>query len=276
MPSTYAHDRFGSDVLRALPQHTQAIIREHEELFRIGLHGPDILFYANPLVHNSLGRLGGLMHQQAGQLFFERAGRILQKGGFDRAELAYLYGFLCHFALDVACHGMVAQQMASLGLTHDVIEGEFEYFLLEKDGKNPPKTDLVSQLHPTQDNAAVIARYFPTLTPKQIQHAIEAMVFFHHLLFAPHAAKRQFLYGALKVIGKYDSFRGHIIPDHADLRCQPSNEALYHCYQNGLKLAESLINGFLDTVRGEADWAQVYHTNFESIVVYQNEQEELL
>ena len=45
MPTTYAHDLFGKMVYRQLPAPLQQLIRENGELFRIGVHGPDILFF---------------------------------------------------------------------------------------------------------------------------------------------------------------------------------------------------------------------------------------
>lgn len=45
MPTTYTHDLFGKKVYRQLPREIRKVIRENGNLFRIGLHGPDILFY---------------------------------------------------------------------------------------------------------------------------------------------------------------------------------------------------------------------------------------
>ena len=45
MPTTYTHDLFGKKVYRQLPEEIRKVIRENGNLFRIGLHGPDILFY---------------------------------------------------------------------------------------------------------------------------------------------------------------------------------------------------------------------------------------
>ena len=42
MPTTYAHDLFGQKVYRQMPDEVKKIIRENGELYRIGLHGPDI------------------------------------------------------------------------------------------------------------------------------------------------------------------------------------------------------------------------------------------
>ena len=40
MPSTYAHRRFGADVLALLPDGLRATLEQHRELYDIGLHGP--------------------------------------------------------------------------------------------------------------------------------------------------------------------------------------------------------------------------------------------
>ena len=42
MPSTYAHRRFGADVLERLPAELQEKIAPYRELYDIGLHGPDL------------------------------------------------------------------------------------------------------------------------------------------------------------------------------------------------------------------------------------------
>lgn len=44
MPSTYAHRRFGANVLDHLPAPLREKLEAHRELYDIGLHGPDLLF----------------------------------------------------------------------------------------------------------------------------------------------------------------------------------------------------------------------------------------
>ena len=45
MPSTYAHRRFGANVLEHLPDELRAQLEQNRELYDIGLHVPDLLFY---------------------------------------------------------------------------------------------------------------------------------------------------------------------------------------------------------------------------------------
>ena len=49
MPSTYAHYRLGQQVRRELEGNERKIIEKYPQLYLIGLHGPDILFYYKPL-----------------------------------------------------------------------------------------------------------------------------------------------------------------------------------------------------------------------------------
>ena len=42
---TYAYDHFGKRVYRKLSAKLQHLIRSNGNLYRIGQHGPDILFY---------------------------------------------------------------------------------------------------------------------------------------------------------------------------------------------------------------------------------------
>lgn len=125
MPSTYAHRCFGREVLAALPQEMQQLLRPEQALFSIGLHGPDILFFDHPLLGH-VSRLGHRMHKQSGAAFFRPTGEKLAALEFPAPETAYLYGFLCHFALDRACHGYIAGQIARSGVAHTEIEVELD------------------------------------------------------------------------------------------------------------------------------------------------------
>ena len=79
MPSTYAHRRFGADVLERLPAELQEKIAPYRELYDIGLHGPDLLFYYHAAKSTPVSALGNAMHEQPGAVFFERARGVVNK-----------------------------------------------------------------------------------------------------------------------------------------------------------------------------------------------------
>ncbi|MBR3367326.1 MAG: hypothetical protein IKG66_05990, partial [Lachnospiraceae bacterium] len=73
MPDSYAHYRFGKQVLEQLPEQIRGVILSERELYDIGLHGPDILFFYRPLGRNFVRALGGEMHAASGKRFFSGA-----------------------------------------------------------------------------------------------------------------------------------------------------------------------------------------------------------
>ena len=70
MPSTYAHYLFGERVLARLNEETAAPVRANRQLYDIGLHGPDVLFYYHPLTNNKVNSIGFGMHGRHADKFF--------------------------------------------------------------------------------------------------------------------------------------------------------------------------------------------------------------
>ena len=96
MPTTYAHDLFGQKAYAFLNPEIKQVIRKNKNLFRIGLHGPDILFYDIP--NARVTGTGIAMHREAAAPFFERGMTIVRQKK-DEKLLAYLLGFAWRFAL---------------------------------------------------------------------------------------------------------------------------------------------------------------------------------
>ena len=72
MPSTYAHYRMGQQVRTMLDGNEKKIVEKYPQLYLIGLHGPDILFYYKPLKSNAINSIGYELHRHSGKEFFER------------------------------------------------------------------------------------------------------------------------------------------------------------------------------------------------------------
>ena len=70
MPTTYAHDLFGKKIYHKLPKEMQMVIQRNVNLYRIGLHGPDILFYH--MLKPKVSTTGIRMHKEKAAPFFER------------------------------------------------------------------------------------------------------------------------------------------------------------------------------------------------------------
>jgi len=155
MPSTYAHRRFGADVLALLPDGLRATLEQHRELYDMGLHGPDLMFYYKALQSNPVNRLGNAMHEQKGEVFFTRARTVVENATDKSAALAYALGFVCHFALDSTCHPYVEAYVRESGVGHCEIETEFDNALMREDGLDPIKFFTASHIKPSRERAEV-------------------------------------------------------------------------------------------------------------------------
>ena len=161
MPAAYTHYRFGRDVLPLLPPETRQIIAAHRALYDLGLHGPDPFFFYRQPFDNAVSRLGHSLHRQTGGTVLRRMAALWEKQPTD-AGLSYLYGFLCHFALDSACHGYVGQ-MERLGAGHSILETQLDRAFLVEDRLDPTRVNPVGHLQPTAGHARIIAAFFPQI-----------------------------------------------------------------------------------------------------------------
>ena len=159
MPAFYAHYRFGAEVLRSAPPAIQAVCRENRALFDIGLHGPDLFFFYRPVLPNRVNRIGHEAHHRSGREFLARGKKVLSAAKDPRATRAYLYGLLCHFALDSTCHPYIAEAMSEYNLTHAAVETAFDRALLTADGIDPLTFDPCSHFEVTRRNAAILAPF---------------------------------------------------------------------------------------------------------------------
>jgi len=264
MPTTYTHDRFGTDVLAAMPEDDRIRISDDLDLFMIGLQGPDILFYYKPFVKNKIVALGHFLHDQPGRYFFGNAARRLFSGSCPpgEAELSYICGCLAHYALDVVCHPDIVAFEQSSGVTHAEIEGEFDRYLLVTDGYDPVRAVLTGNFHPSGRAAKAIAPFYKGVTERGILKSLDGFISFNKIVRAPGKAKRAFLNGALRAVGKYDSFHGHIINLAPNPLCEESNRILMGRYEEALPVAVDLIHRFLDTKGRDVNTDDFYDYDF--------------
>ena len=253
MPSTYAHYRLGTDVLRKLDPELRSIAEGHRQLYDIGLHGPDLLFYYDALHRNPVSRVGFSMHDCPGRDFFGPARDALSKMPDRGAGEAYLMGFVCHFALDSTCHPYIEDVINDTGIAHTKIEGEFDRLLLERDGRDPVRQSLVAHIRPSRENAEAIAGFFPTVTAEQVEKALEDMVRYNGLLVCPGRLKRWMVVRTLRKTGNYDDMIGLVLNRDGDPACDPSNARLTELYGESVELSAELIRDLHAYLSGESD-----------------------
>ena len=262
MPSTYAHYRLGQQVINSVPKWKKNIIEKNKELFNIGLHGPDILFYYEPLKSNPVNAIGYGMHEHSGREFFEHAAEIIREKDHDARYLAYAYGFICHFVLDTTCHGYIDDKIAESGVSHAEIEVEFDRSLMIEDGYDPNTHNLTGHIVTSAKNAEVISDFFPGTTPDQVEDALKGMIKYNNLLIAPSRWKRKFIYALLRVSGNYREMHGLLVNFQANPDCEDSTRILRRLYDITLERAVKLIGEYDSYLVGEQKLDALYHYTF--------------
>ena len=242
MPSNYAHYRFGAQLIGQLPPQVQRTIGRFRQLYDMGLHGPDILYYQNfPM---SGKRLGDKFHTQTGKVYFEHVCRYVRLSPSEGA-LAYLYGVLAHYALDSLSHPFINRMAGQGKATHTQIETEFDRFLLELDGKKPPyMQDLSGHMKLTPGECQTVAGFYTNVTPGTVRTCVDNMAAATRFLVIPQSGRRRLLEKTLPVV--MPQWSGRLMPVHPNRACSELNPSLLRLYEMAMERYPVL----LEQVRG--------------------------
>lgn len=264
MPAAYAHKIFGLEVLIRLSKDKQEIIQRNIDSYYLGLHGPDVLFYYQPLKANKVSRVGFQMHEEEAYPYFEHWKNVYLKTCPKESYLAYLYGFLCHFSLDSTCHPLVQEKIDNSDVTHTEIESSFDRMLLEKEKKDPLRENIVSHIKGNETNIENVSLCFK-VEKKVAKKAISSMLFYNKLLKAPSKIQRGLVNTILKITNNYQEVHGMMIPYVKDERCSDSDQKLYDMlYGDSLKKAVELIDNYALFLEGKAELDNRLHRNYEA------------
>lgn len=258
MPATYTHFRFGQEVRQRLPEELQRIIASAEELYDIGLYGPDILFYYHAALANPVSPAGFRMHKRNAYGFFQRSLFVTT----DEKSLAYLFGFICHFVLDGNCHDYIKKYEKKYGVRHLEIEAELDRSLMVGDGLNPFEYPLAGHVKPSGENAEVIRRFFPFLSVRQIKGALRDMLRCHRFLSARGVIKRAVLQILFSATGTYRLLYGLVIRRRPDPRCLESCRGLKKIYWQSTETAADMITEYMEAKAGERKLGKRFSRSF--------------
>lgn len=232
MPSTYAHYRFGAQVLPTLPGNIREIVERYRNVYDVGTHGPDLFFYYRPAFQTSVGKLGGKFHHQPGRSFFGGVCRRLRMQPSEQAT-AYLYGLLSHYSLDSICHPFVNRASSGGSFSHTALESEFDRFLLTKDKvEKPHLRNLGKHLHLSDGECDTLRLFYPPATKGQIRESLRSMAAVTKLLGSSNPLLRGLTVHTLRATG--ESNAGLVMPEAPDARCAELDEPMLELYEQAL------------------------------------------
>lgn len=254
MPASYAHYRFGKQVLSQLPSDVRQCIQRFRRMYDVGLQGPDFFFYYNPFFKTPVGGLGERFHRQSGQDFF--AGVCAQAE--SEAALAYLYGLLGHYCLDSQCHPYV-NQMVTIGETsHVALESEFERYLLVCDGLLPPQNQNISpKLKLTRGECMTVAAFYPPATGAQVSRSLGMMGFCLRFLSGSNREKTERLLKKLN-----PGFVEHMVPREENPESILMVKELQEHYRQALARYPKLLSQLQEHRKTGAPLGEDFAPNF--------------
>ena len=224
MPAFYAHYKFGQMVKNKLPAKYQRLLEDYKDLYEIGLHGPDILFFYHPIIRHPITQIGVVIHHETGRVFFEHALTQMHRSAAEgdkmqKALWAYALGVVCHFALDASCHTYINHFEKTRRISHHEIEKEFEKYLMKKDGLDPFNWDFRQALSTNFRWAKPIALFYG-LQPVQIHQSIKGFLWFSRLFFTTSKAKRHVIFAGMRIARVYGEIHGFFANEKDNPRCR--------------------------------------------------------
>ena len=260
MPALYAHNKFGKLVIPKLPEKIKKIVKKYPDSFRIGLQGPDFLFFN--IFKKNLTKLGVHTHHTDTYSFMESARTVIRQCGFNSPEYSYILGFICHFSLDNACHPYINRFMKETNCGHVEIEGNLEYFLLTKDGYNPESYPM-HKLVPNSKHVAIsMSPFFSGLTSNEIYSSLCMMRYMKKFFVAPGTFKRTAIILAMKSTFHYKQLKGHIIMPSSNKNCHAQSQFLYNKLINSVDEAIFLITNFTNCIFSDTILTGKFHKDF--------------
>lgn len=177
MPAHHTHYYFGSLILKNLSKEIQNLINQNDDTkaaFIIGLQGPDILAFYRPIFKNKLNIEGSDIHHNPGYLFFKDA--VSQyKRSQNPVSKSYILGSLCHYLLDAACHPIITSYVRKTGMSHALVEREWDAAVLKLQGYTPFGVDVDKIVPITKASSKEISLFYRTATVRNISQALHDM-----------------------------------------------------------------------------------------------------
>lgn len=279
MPAAYAHHTFGQACIDLMPEKVKAVCLRHREVFDFGVHGPDLLFYYKPLSSNEVNRHGSELHHWTGKQFFEICRYVYLGMPFGQLQdepeeslpmtsseknalLAYILGFLAHFTLDSSCHPYINQMTEESSLSHNLIESQYEAYLMRKDGKKPLEIDRSLTLIPSKKRAQVVSHVFP-FDEETILECMKGQKMTLHLFYSPGEYKKKLVREAIGLLKIRGDFADLFLDEETITECEVFNEEILARQQKAIERYPILMKNLLNYLYDKEELTEYFQHDFE-------------
>lgn len=264
MPAAYAHHRFGEYCISVMPEELRRICTKYREIFDFGVHGPDILFYYKPLSHNEVNGHGSALHRWSGEKFFSHCREILAGTEDDERDAltAYILGFLAHFTLDSSCHLYINQSAAEGECSHNLIESQYEAYLMRLDGRDPLRVDRSRTIRPSRFSAHIISKLFP-FDEGKVLRSLKGQHNTLKLFYSPAQVKKNVIRKVIALAGISGNFGDLFLDEEVIPACSAHNEEIYSRYRKAEEVYLKMLDNLMDFIHDGVELGEEFRLDFE-------------
>lgn len=224
MPTTYAHFQFGQDCLAKLPKEFIRTIDRRPSLYNFGVQGPDLLFYTKPWSKIHKMKVGDKIHSLPATEMFQRIRQAMEKHPRMEEDLmTYAFAMLSHFTLDSTCHPYIERKEEVTGVSHNLIESQYDGHLMRKNGVEDPSTYPRAYLiDPNREDARTIGAVFH-LSPEEIYACMEGQAKVLRIFSMAGPGRRKFIRGFLGIVSSKAALKDLFVDPIENPACADSN-----------------------------------------------------
>ena len=203
------------------------------------------------------------MHRNSALPAVERLRRAIEEG--RPMSVGYGAGFLCHLALDSACHGYVNYRAAQGPISHMALEGEYDRMLLEGDG-----LDAFSEAHLPKapaDQAVweAAAQAFDHASPRKMRRAYRSMNFYLDVLARSNGRAAGKVIGAVSQVLPIRSSKGVALKAQPHPSALESNAHLDRLAEAAVPETAEQISAFFQAIQAEQPVPRWFDRDFKGV-----------
>ena len=109
MAGTITHAFFANDLFNKLDKDTQNNLSKYKENLKTYAQGHDIFFFTSNIINHKTKKIGLYMHKNNTKDFFINIVTYIKENKLQNNYeiMSFLYGYICHYSLDVCVHPYV-------------------------------------------------------------------------------------------------------------------------------------------------------------------------
>lgn len=261
MPNYFAHLEFGRYVLEALPLPLRREVEREKDAFLLGLYGPDPLMFHCLPTGKRVRAAGQEIHRQSVRVAAERL-RLAVEEGLPGAR-GYAAGFLCHFALDSACHPYVEEAARGGVLTHGQIEAELDRHLMLRVGLEPLRDTPMPPLEVAVELEGVLRAVYSGVSPRQFRCGYDMFCRASRLLTLASGTR---LGGVAERMAqahaKLSGLRGVVLPREPEQPCVESSGTLRARLFSAVDATAGELEGYFSAVERGSELSPWFDRDF--------------